>query len=161
MCFFIHKDYPNPLIASKNIPCYKLLDICDCGIDIGVWENKIKKGDIISPYQNTLYFKRKKWYRKTKDKVLMLVDSLHLSNKYIVYTIDRGLHSYSTEEVARSNKYDHKVYKAIIPIGTTYYYNPLSKEYVSEALEVYREIIDLKLSISKDIYSWFKKFKKK
>lgn len=50
-----------------------------------------------------------------------------------------GLHSYSTYNQALACRYfNSKVYKAVIPKGTEYYYNPKTKEYVSLKLEVYR-----------------------
>ena len=120
MCFEIHPDYPEALIAKRDILCYKVLN-----------QNKLRD-DISSPFQLDPYFSKSSQditVTKTVKKIQRFDSAIY-----------EGLHTFSnylrTWEWSRDT---FGVYFAIIPKGTKYYYNSNKKEYVSEKLIVYRK----------------------
>lgn len=130
MCFIIDKKHKKEKIASKNIICYKILEMKNIKI----------KGIFSSPYQKFIYnFKEKTHYIANTNKLLK-IDNQDYNNNIIIYN---GLHSYSTIKNAELHKnnlsliYDDKVeiFECIIPKGTKYYYNSERKEYVSLELK--------------------------
>ncbi len=128
MCFIIHKDHSEPKKAEKDITCYKRLH-----------------RNYVAPYQNFQYRK-----------------DLEYKSTIISYgaSINEGLHSYSNSYKAlyittpfEFAPYTYclklllKIFKKIytggdivvickIPKGSTYYYNPIENEYVSDRLKV-------------------------
>lgn len=121
MCFLILTDskaYGEELTASKDIVCYKML------------EKSIGGEVYMSPYQNELYFKI-----NTKAKSITKTSSLIASPW--TSQINIGLHTYSNKKYARKKLCtDRAFFKAIIPKGSKYYYNPEDSEYVSDKLIV-------------------------
>ena len=118
MCFVIHSDYKEPLIADKDITCYKVLE-----------EEKEK---LNSPFLGEVYFIK----NEEETEVTKEVPKFLLCDQE---KITEGLHS--TLESALILDFSREVYKAIIPKGTKYYYNPDDNEYVSLKLTVYKERI--------------------
>ena len=116
MCFTVHKDYPNQLIAETDIKCYKFLQ-----------PSRSNSYKIISPIQHAIYFKNILHRKITKKISEFGIEN----NRYHGIEINEGLHSYSEPKIG--------YYKAIIPKGTPYYYDPRADEYVSLVLKVYRK----------------------
>lgn len=121
MCFHIHPDYPNPILAEKDITCYKVL-----------LKHPINK-KFQSPYQYVPY------------EIETLIESEIGTPHYKVWEerngIDSGLHSFSS--IIRAGRYtnqedNRRIFKATIPKGSYYYFNPEKKEYVSNKLIVNR-----------------------
>lgn len=112
MCFFIHPKHQDLKIATKDIVCWKRLEVTGKNIE--------------SPYQGTNYY-----IDSTKaSPIEVFGNSIHV-----------GLHSYSIREQARIKKrktgrYNERIFKAIIPKGSKYYYNPGRNEYVSNKLKI-------------------------
>lgn len=124
MCFYIHKDYPNELIAKRDIECFKILATYP-----GVPET-------YSLFFDAIYFKKGGSSEYvTKQVKRFTFETIDCD------TINEGLHSYSTFIQAKNKKTSGKIYKCIIPKGTKYYYNPVKKEYVSLKLKAYRKPI--------------------
>ena len=122
MCFYIHPAHKEVKIADKDIVCYKSL---------------IKEGNkILSPYIRFKYFDVISFKRKTT------VTSSHFILEKISFydknssMISQGIHSHVV--IKHFGKQFGKLYLAIIPKGTEYYYNPQCEEYVSLKLIVYR-----------------------
>ena len=141
MCFYIQDSRPNPLVAKKDIICYKYGTV---GPDF--------KGEEVfySRYQNYCY----RFGEETK-RVLVL----RVKRDSVPY-ITVGYHSYSNKKTARHhvtscrrhitrvNQYRQerlgmgpsedpltiKVVECIIPKGTRYCYNSEYHEYVSEQI---------------------------
>jgi len=123
MCFSIHEKHQIAKIANKDIVCYKTL--IPCRFDLSILE---------SPSQEELYFKK-------SDNFVIKVIKEFTFNKNWANNIEQGLHSYSNKRKNNSWGRGTMLFKAIIPKGTEYYYNPEVGEYVSLKLVVYREII--------------------
>ena len=138
MCFNIseNKRHINVKIARRNIPCYKLLE---------------KDGrHYRSPHYEELYFDNyDPHYPKNKVvEVRKKVKNFQICSWGTERSITQGLHSYSIPSAAQSdlllaNRRDliyysnsRRLFKAYIPKGTKYYYNPVEKEYVSLELVV-------------------------
>jgi hypothetical protein len=131
MCFTIHPTHSEPLIAKKNIVCYKILQ--DDGL------NKI------SPYYDEIYFKK----GGSCEYVNKEIDDFSFSTNFETFErcINQGLHVYSSIKKA-NDEVDHlneSVYKCVIPKGTKYYYNPADNEYVSLKLKVYKSAFTVSL----------------
>ena len=108
MCFIIHPNHPDVKIATEDLICLKQLE---------------KRGHYYtSPIQNMKYFTE---YRKTPKEI-----SINKFSKRNV-EINEGLHSHN-----KYNNYYALFFKAIIPKGTKFYYNPMTNEYVSLKLIV-------------------------
>jgi hypothetical protein len=124
MCFKININYPEPLIADKDIECYKVL-------------TPNSTGKTRSPFKNTIYHRN--IYKKPNVKKSIL---FFIKNP-IEHTINYGLHSCSTLERAEywRGYGGNKIYLAIIPKGSRYYYNPEKHEYVSKKLIVTNKIV--------------------
>lgn len=115
MCFNIHSKHPEEKTAKKNLVCYKIL------------EGKGKKS-FISPFQQ-------KRYDLTPKKIFK-ANASKLNKHGSIYTIERGLHSYSNlkyaTKKAKCDEHDYnRLIQFVIPKGSKYYYNPLDQEYVS------------------------------
>ena len=113
MCFIIHPDHKEKKTATEDIVCYKIL-----------------RTDLVSIYYNYQY------------KIGKLAKSSLLYNSFMVDIITDGLHSYSDliKAQKRRSYSTRTIYKAIIPKGAKYYYNPHDKEYVSNQLIIQEEI---------------------
>ena len=115
MCFVIDNDYRNPYIAIKDIKCYKTLLIN---------ENNC----IISPFQQSPYILNRLYQSK-------------FEYKYTLF-IEEGLHSYTSYKdnwIIRCSE-SLNYYKAIIPSGSKFYYNPIDKEFVSNQIIIKRKL---------------------
>ena len=134
MCFNINSDYPEAQTAETDIICYKVLEKDD--------------DTLVSPYEKELYFKK-------GNTVIKEVKDFGIKDNKIF----EGLHSFSSltsalksieiikEEFYISDFFIHKIsdffiHKAIIPKKTKYYYNPLTEEYVSLKLKVWRKALE-------------------
>jgi len=138
MCFFVHEDHPTVKIATKNIVCYKRLDVTDC------------HSSVIKINLKTLSSVRFKTpYREEPihlDKKPLMTTSLDKS-RLRFNEIKQGLHSYSNKRVAlQSSRTWEVVVQCIIPKGASYYYNSWRKEYVSNQLQYTKKITSRKNS---------------
>lgn len=116
MCFYIHRDHRKEKIAEQDIVCYKRLKPIFL-----FWG--------VSPFRGFSYRLRKTY----KSKIIR--------SRYSSDRIEEGLHSYSDfDQAYYRTHYDESIYKAIIPKGSTYYYNPEDHEYVSNRLKVIKKI---------------------
>lgn len=107
MCFYIHEKFPKPLIAKKDIVCWKVGEV---------------KAGLFAPEWHLNFFYRE---GKRKRKVRLEVERAEIS---------RGYHSYTTRAHAEILSMAQDVGKFIIPKGATYYKNPDEKEYVSNTI---------------------------
>ena len=124
MCFIIDENYPDEQISKEDIVCYKILIVSDAD-----------HHQIVSPVRHHLWFntrKKEASVKKTATIAIAVYDKIH-----------EGLHSYSTLAKAKlevlSRWYignNARIYEAIIPVGTKYFYNSDDREYVSESLIV-------------------------
>lgn len=120
MCFIIHKNHTDLKVAEEDIPCYKIL------ADFG---NNILK----SPHMYEIYEPNK--LKKVE------IDIPKLSLISMSLEINKGLHSFSIRDKADQVAFFGGItFKAIIPKGSKYYYNPDRSEYVSDQLIVLEEI---------------------
>ena len=126
MCFNINSDYPEAQTAETDIICYKVLERDD--------------DTLVSPYEKELYFKK-------RNTVIKEVKDFGIEDNKIF----EGLHSFSSLtsalksiEIIKEEFYigDFSIHKAIIPKRTKYYYNPLTEEYVSLKLKVWRKSLE-------------------
>lgn len=118
MCFIVSNKYPVELIASRNIPCYKVVN-----------------NDYSSLFHcGSLYYdKYKKYYAKkedTDDKLEVLNVEPAVVGNLECDIINEGIHSYSPFRY-KNALCDTKVIYCIIPKGERYYYNSTDNEYVS------------------------------
>lgn len=128
MCFIIDKkNCPHKLIAKHDIKCWKILKYhpfdqkySSPNFTSHIWElNKTYKSNI-------------KTYNK--------INILHIKN---------GLHSFMNRKEAIIIRYQlkilgmdykkYKIFKAIIPKGSAYYFNMHLNEYVSTRLKIVKE----------------------
>ena len=126
MCFNINLAYPEAKTAEIDIICYKVLEKDD--------------DTLVSPYEKELYFKK-------GNTVIKEVKDFGIKDNKIF----EGLHSFSSLtsalksiEIIKEEFYigDFSIHKAIIPKRTKYYYNPLTEEYVSLKLKVWRKALE-------------------
>jgi hypothetical protein len=127
MCFRKISDGKFNLVqvAKKDIKCYKML------------KTSPYSELIESPFMNTVYFTSNTKEPVTKETKF---DDCHED----IIAINHGLHTYSS--LRHGKKYlkygnHRKMYKAYIPAGTQYYYNPNNSEYISEKLVVYPDYL--------------------
>lgn len=124
MCFYIHPAHSEVKIAEEDIECYKILDSVVINYPI-----------MISPYQKEVYFRK----GGSSEYVIKEVKKFGFDE---TGNIHEGLHTHSTLETADNQRgWSERVYKAIIPKGTKYYYDPDKKEFVSLKLKIYRKPI--------------------
>ena len=114
MCFVVHPNYPDPLIAEQDIVCYKVgTASCD-------------KESFFSEYQDY------KYKLNELQPVVELSPDPFYGNRCL---ITAGYHSYHPDhvrlELCQLQRNTYVVVKCIIPKGATYYYDPLFLEYVS------------------------------
>lgn len=122
MCFYVSKNNPDAIVAKRNIRTYKLLE------DVKI----TKRGNLIgkSPYRDYI------WY---KGKLVSIKEPLHRiacshSDRYD-YKIDKGLHSYTTSDVADTLlERSEVVCEFFIPKGATYYINNTKNEIVANQM---------------------------
>lgn len=109
MCFVVHPDYPNPLIAEEDIPC-------------------VKEGTVSYPHHFISLFHGYPY----KFKQLQPRVNLHPVDR----TIREGYHSWALCHWSlQSPPDDGRIrVKCIIPKGSLYYYNPAYREYVSNQI---------------------------
>ena len=126
MCFIIDSLHQEEKIATEDIVCYKLLS------------NK-NLYYMQSPVQNTKY-----WHRVFKRNFVIKKSKLIL---YDSNAIEVGLHSYSTYDALISHwlyqdyKSNRRIYNAVIPKGSHYYYDSVRNQYVSDTLKVFTKSI--------------------
>jgi len=126
MCFAIHPEYQEKLIAKKDIVCYKVLD-------------KIESR-YFGPYQGTEYR-----FGRVRKSVIGEVDEWKTHKQ-----VGKGLHSYMTLKKA---KYRHNdisyvcdgiavLFECVIPKGSEYYKNPdgAKMEYISNQLIIVKRL---------------------
>lgn len=130
MCFTVHRRYPNPRTAKKDIVCYKAVyaTFDDNGEDL----------EYYSIHQGFLY-KPETEYSLGKglmvQKQLYSFDGLRISAE-----IYQGFHSFSNKKRLQRWNTDYAHLKCIIPAGSQYYYNPDYQEYVSDRIKIVEEI---------------------
>lgn len=142
MCFYVQVSRPDPLVAKKDIICYKYGIVC-----LDFEEEEVFRSRFQGYY-----------YRFGKE-----TERVPLRKQYGFFPWDleitRGYHSYSNkktarydatlcrQEITKVNQFRQdrgtgpsedpstiKVVQCIIPKGTTYYYNSKAHEYVSEQI---------------------------
>ena len=124
MCFYIHPDYPDAMIADKDIPVKKVLHEIMRVIPNGKYTIINGTGIMQSPIYREIYFNKNYHLSCTKhEKIMVYLD-----------IIEQGLHSFSVEKGLKDSL---NIYDGIIPYGTKYYFNPDSLEYASEKLIVF------------------------
>ena len=116
MCFKVSEKFPKPLVAKRDITCYKLV------FGKGEWSAH-------TGYESAC--QRYAYYPGRTTKRVVIKPCIVEKNIY------EGYHSYRSLKVVKKEKarwYDGLVtIKLIIPKGTTYYKN--DREYVSERLK--------------------------
>ena len=105
MCFWIHDEHKEAIIATKDIRCWKM-----------TYSHTVHKDGFVSVIQAFRYK-----FNKTYKTTLGICDR----------SITRGFHSYSKKPY--STLYNKIIY-CIIPKGSKYYYNPSFDEYVSNQI---------------------------
>ena len=114
MCFYIHQQHQEPLVATEDIVCYKAF----VEKDYPVVKDKTKLYSIVQLYPYDT------------DKRYALPEPLEIEDN----TISKGFHSYLDK---KSRFWLEEIYiECYIPKGANYYYNPIRKEYVSDELFV-------------------------
>jgi len=116
MCFTISEKFPQPLVAKRDITCYKLV------FDKGGWRTR-------TGYEAAC--QRYAYYPGRRTKRVVIKPLIVEKNIY------EGYHSYRSLKVVKKEQKrwcdDLVPIKLIIPKGTTYYKN--DREYVSERLK--------------------------
>lgn len=120
MCFVIHHRCPKPRTVKRDIVCYK--------------EGYRRPDGTFSPYFKTFFN-----YKLGEVTKLRLECKRWPAEEDHSNTICIGFHSYSNKKELSKGWVDHV--KCIIPEGAHYYYNPDSREYVSDQIVV-QEFID-------------------
>ena len=121
MCFEIHSRYPKPRTAKKDIVCYKSV--------YATFDDDGEYREFYSVYQTFLYRIGTEY---SLGKELKVRDGL---------SIDEGFHSFSNKKKLKPWNTDEFAHlKCIIPAGSTYYYDPLDREYVSDRIRIVEEI---------------------
>lgn len=105
MCFWIHDEHKEAIIATKDIRCWKT-----------AYKYDILKDGFISFVQAFRYE-----FNKTYKTTLGICDR----------SITKGFHSYSKKPHVMIYA---KIIYCIIPKGSKYYYNPSFNEYVSNQI---------------------------
>ena len=154
MCFYINNLDPNPLVAQKDITCYKVMD--NMGAHSGYYRS------LVYPKQNNDY------YFHIAD--TMIPDKLGLPIEYErdyqgeYKCVNHGIHSkitiFNAMNMAYPKNYewyDRAVIKCIIQKGTTFYQNLDTMEYVSEKLILNQEVKGLKFLFIKILTRIFHK----
>lgn len=109
-----------PLIAKEDIVVYKVL-----------------QNDLTSPHRVFQYERNTHYYQEGK-KFGMSKDHVDYADNWY-FTIDQGLHAYTSELVADRNRsilYD-RIYEMVVPKGSQYYISRCGKEIVSDNLIFY------------------------
>lgn len=134
MCFYLHDKHPGEKIAKKDITCYKVFD-----------------HNARSQNQHGKYVRS--MHRRFNYKIGVLYELDGYMNAaynwfWGVKTIEVGLHSFIDFRSAMSSMLsDELVYKCTIPKGSRYYYNPQTKEYVSDQI-IIKKLANRKIHIS-------------
>lgn len=117
MCFYIHPDYPNPLVAEQDIPCFKI------GVEAKVM---LGGGCFTSEFRGYVYE-----LKKLQPKIEVCPSEDH-------WAIYKGYHSFSPDHPEAQFPFRaDSVYclvKCTIPKGSQYYFNPRDQEYVSSRI---------------------------
>ena len=121
MCFEIHSRYPKPQVAKRDIVCYKSVfaEFNDNGEDL----------EYYSIHQSFVYETGTEY---SLGKELKVRDGLSIYEGFHSFSNKKKLQHWNTDEYAHL--------KCIIPAGSTYYYNPNYKEYVSDRIRIVEEI---------------------
>ena len=140
MCFKIYKNHPLPKYADKDIICYKVTD-----------NNKIKENNFISIVKEFKYKYDTLYILDTP----LEIELIKHSEKKTEYNIEKGFHSYSNYNNA-SGWIECSIIKCIIPKGSTYYFNPVRQEYVSDKIKIgkYNEINIKPINIFLDVFNY-------
>lgn len=135
MCFYLHKDHSEAKVADKDITCYKVL------LNLPGNATSIMR-EISTPFLSPHKHEPYELNQLKEAKIGDVKESIYRFKK----KIDEGLHSHSVglkgwNAVARPlGGNDLGLFKATIPKGATYYYNPDREEYVSNQLIVQKEL---------------------
>ena len=126
MCFTVHKRYPNPLVAKRDIVCYKTM-FSSPGKEV-----------FASMYRGFKYEIGKEYSLGKELRVRYETGDFTC----VVYRdIREGFHSFSNKkELSDAASESYSRVKCIIPEGSTYYYNPDDREYVSDRIRIIEEI---------------------
>ena len=116
----------NPLIASMDIPCYKVLTV------------KNKKGHSVNCGQGGYSRVMNYWYNwdfeqpdiniKTDGRVYTDVDG----SKFVV--VQEGYHSYTTKDEISYDPQTEQIVTCVIPAGAKYFIDTYGRQYVSSTL---------------------------
>lgn len=128
MCFYIHPKYPEPLVAKRDIVCYKH----------GTVHQQTEGKFVFWPFFMTSFRYRQNVVKKLscedQEEWPCITADLQFGN----LMVSIGFHSYSNKKnlPKTRGKYGYHAVKCIIPKGARYLYNPDDKEYVSTELMV-------------------------
>lgn len=133
MCFHIHQDHPDKKVADSNILCYKVLLKRRARWP---WERRHPDIDPAWSYYLSPFQAAEPW------KFGVIVKD-HVNDIPNYGTIYGGLHSFSDIKIAAEYTSGHdlkrrRIMEAVIPKGSSYYYNPERNEYVSDQLVIMR-----------------------
>ena len=125
MCFIIHKDHSEVKKVEEDITCYKVLGSTD--------EEEVFEAPLY--YFNYTIGEKYNCFDSSKEKTFNLISSGDNT------LIEEGFHSWSTIHSAKEFVAGNQIiFKAIIPKGSLYYYNPRSKDYVSNQIIIKSKI---------------------
>jgi hypothetical protein len=117
MCFNIHPDYPDAIVAKKDIKVYKLL------------ENVRKENGRL--FSGTSPYREYGWLQECIERAELEIDY----NRSSEGEIHAGLHAYTTEfGASKLMRHDRSICEFTIPKGATYYINPEEEEIVADAM---------------------------
>lgn len=131
MCFNIHSQYPNWLVRSKAITCYKMVRVKRV-------DGRPYKGKRIKAQHRRFYYELNQKY--TVDDFGIAPDKERIHIGFHSYTsLRKAKHVLETWDFPKC-KLPYRIMRCCIPAKTKYYYNPYYKEYVSLAL-IAKELI--------------------
>lgn len=140
MCFNIHSDYPDAIVAKKDIKVYKILE------DVRKENGRLFSGT--SPYREYC------WLQGCIERAELEI-SFSRSGEGEIHA---GLHAYTTEnEAYKSLRSDRSICEFTIPKGSTYYINPEDEEIVADTM-IWKKTDSKFLKFLKRIWDDFKSF---
>lgn len=115
MCFTIHVDHPKSKVATTPIKCYKVVT------------KPITHGGPYSAEMQYFFYTPGKLYKTPFTKGII--------DKRNIY---RGFHSFTSRYAANEwrGSGNEVIKEFVIPKGARYYYNPVSKQYVSNRIKM-------------------------
>ena len=144
MCFSIHPDHSDPIIAADDTICYKILGKHELNYypqlsTFNNWKLLILRflgfNVFAALAQNHVYIinSRKKKRVIIQPYILNWNKDNPTTPISSCGTIEKGYHSYIKNNRIISDKYEILI-ECVIPKGTLYYKNPFNEEYVSETI---------------------------